>query len=159
VCLIDYEGRAVLCCKRSEVREGSDVSVHAEEGFSHEDLSAGHGREGAQSSFGGGDVDVFVVGLAGAGEAASVDDTGMVGVVGDHEVTRSSQGGDYAKVGVVPRREKEHCLGIEIFCQGGLKFPMFWQVAGDQAGGACAKTGTCNGIDGSRCEVGVTCEP
>jgi hypothetical protein len=90
--LVDNQGGPVPCSQSREVRQRGDVTVHTEEGLSHDELPASRGREGVQALLRGGNVKVAVEAEPSTGEAAGIDDAGVVGVVAENEVSGSYQG-------------------------------------------------------------------
>jgi hypothetical protein len=72
-----------------------------------------------------------VVGRPGSGELARVKDAGMVGVVADDQVGWARQGTKNAEVGLVPRGKEKHGFKVEEGGEGGFKFSVLGEIAGD----------------------------
>ena len=91
--LIHHQGGADGAGDVGEVGQGGGVAVHAEEGLGDEDAAPVVRGAVGQGRAGGGDVEVGVDPDGGAGEAAAIDDAGVVGRVGDDEVAAVGQRG------------------------------------------------------------------
>ena len=76
---------------RGEFEEGGAVAVHAEEGFGDQQAAA-EATVGPQGVARGGRVEVSVDPDGRSGEAATVDQAGVVGLVRDDEVLRARRG-------------------------------------------------------------------
>jgi hypothetical protein len=131
--LVDNKGGPVFRGEGGEIRQGGDVTVHAEERLGHDELPASGRRQCEQTLFGRSEVEVPIEAQPSTREPAGIDNAGMVGVVAEHKVAGSCQGRKNAQVGLVSGREKKHGLHIEEGRKLGLKFTVFGQIAGDQA--------------------------
>lgn len=131
--LVDNKGCPVFRGEGGEIRQGGDVTVHAEERLGHDELPASGRRQSEQALFGRSEVEVPIEAQPGPREPAGIDNAGMVGVVAEHKVAGSCQGRKDAQVGLVARREKKHGLHIKEAGEAALKFTVFGQIAGDQA--------------------------
>jgi hypothetical protein len=101
--LVDDESSAVSLGHSCKLWQGSKIAVHAEEGFSHDEPSAGSGTESREVPFGNGKVEMGIDGKLGVGEATAVDNAGMDRVVRDYEIFRTGEGSEDADVCQVPR--------------------------------------------------------
>ncbi len=117
-----------------ERRERGGVAVHAEEGLGDEQPAARRPRL-VEEACGTVRVSVGIDGYSRPGEAAAIDDAGMVEGVGDDDVLGSGQCGQDAEVGLIARGEDECSLAAEKPGQRLLEQAVRGEVAGDQAGG------------------------
>ena len=131
---IDDEDGVVALGGVGEPGEGGGVAVHAEEGLGDEEPAPG-GPGFVEEARRTVRVSVGIDGDSRPGEAAAVDDAGMVEGVGDDDVVGSGQGGEDADVGLVARREDECGLAAEELGQRLFELAVRREVAGDQARG------------------------
>ena len=104
---IDDEEGVVVAREMGEFFERGDVAVHAEERVGHDDASRVGGGSCAQHPLEVLRAVVAVDVRGGAGEAARVDDAGVVEGVGEDVVAVAGEGGEHTKVGLVSGGEDE----------------------------------------------------
>lgn len=97
--VIDHHDGSILVGEIAELVDGADVAIHREDAVGDEELAAGLVLNFLEQLFGVGDVFVAEDFDLGAGEACSVDDAGVVELVGEDEVFFAEDGGDSASVG------------------------------------------------------------
>ena len=97
--VVDHHDGAVFFGEIAERREGADVAVHGEDAVSDEELFAGLVLHTGELGFGVGNVLVLEDKNPGTGEASTVDDGGVVQLVGDDEIVFAENGGHSASVG------------------------------------------------------------
>ena len=97
--VIDHHDGAVFFGQVGEFVDGTDVAIHRENTVGDEKLAARLVLNFTQQFFGVGDIFVAEDFDFRAGEASSVDDGGVVKLVGDDEVLLAKEGGDGAGVG------------------------------------------------------------
>jgi hypothetical protein len=128
--LVEVEHGAVPLAEIDDLPERRRVAVHAEDGVGGDEPAAGTGRREQP----GEPVHVAVaVDLdVGAGEAAAVDDGGVVPLVGEDRVARADERPHHACVHVVARREEEGRRGPLHARQARLQLVMQVHVADDE---------------------------
>ena len=92
-----------------EVRQAGHVAVHAEDAVCHDIPAAGAvcvSKEAGE----GVHIAVGIDGHAGAGDAAAVDETGVVQAVAEDDVSRPGQAVEHAEIRHVSRIEDERCF-------------------------------------------------
>jgi len=130
--VIDDQPSVGFVRKRSQVREGCKITVHAEKGFGNQKppaecpwlLECGTSR---------GNVFMGEHAHLGAGESATVDEAGMVGSVRHDKIVRAGESGDRGQVGLISTRKRKRGFGTEQMRDGLLEAAVGGQVAADEA--------------------------
>ncbi len=90
-----------------QVIHGGPVAVHTEEGLGDQETPAVVGCLVPKGCAGSLDVQMGVNANGGAGEAAAIDQAGVVGGVRNDEVAAIGQGGDQTEVGLIAGGEEQ----------------------------------------------------
>jgi hypothetical protein len=149
---------AVFFCKRCELIDRADVTVHGEDSVSDQEPVAGLVLNFFEQLFGVSDVFVAEDFDLGFGETSAVDDAGVVELVREDEVVFTEDAGDGAGVGGEAGLKDD--TGLDAFECGDLLFEFHVDVhrAGDGADGAGAYAEFFGGGDGGLFEFGVIAE-
>jgi len=135
--VVNHHDGAVFFGEIAESRQGADVAVHREDAVGDEQLFAGLVLHAAELGFGVGDVLVLEDQDFGAREAGSVDDGGVVELVGDDEVIFAEDRGNGAGVGSESGLE-DHA-GFDVFEASDFFFQLHVDLHG--AGDRSHRTG------------------
>ena len=125
----------ILGGKACEVRQGRQISIHAEQTVCDDERPANSGPS-FKEPFEVIDIRMMKDAEPRSAEAASVDQACMAEAVGQDQVFGTGQGGKEAQVGEIAGPEAQGRLGALPFCQGHFQVMMWWLGSGDQACGA-----------------------
>ena len=153
--VVDHHDCAVLFCKRRELVDRPDVTVHGEDSVGDEESVAGLVLNFFEQLFGVSDVFVAEDSDLGFGETSAVDDAGVVEFVGQDEVVLTEDAGDGAGVGGEAGLKDD--TGLDALERGDLLFEFHVNVhrASDGADGAGAYAEFLGGCDGGFFKFGV----
>ena len=138
--IIDHHDGAVLFGEIAELIDRADVAVHREDAVGDKELASGVICDFLEQLFGVRGVFVAEDLDLGAGEAGTVDDAGVVELVGEDEVLFAEDGGDRAGVGGESGLKDD--AGLDIFEGRDLFFELHVDLHGarDGADGSGADT-------------------
>ena len=122
-----------------EWRQRRPVAVHREDRLGHDQRAPRDGTPGGEDALEDGDVEVRVDLDRGTRESASVDDAGVVELVGEDEVAPSDQRRDDPDVRLEAGVEQQRGLGPVEAGQLDLERLVLGVVAGDEARGGRAQ--------------------
>ncbi len=144
--LIDHQPAAMAPRQGRQLPQRRDVPVHGEDAVGDDQCTPA--RRAAHSPFEVVGVTMPVDEGLGAGEAAAVDDAGVVELVGEDDLTAARQRGDRAGVGQVAGAEEQRGLRALELGQPSLQLRVDRHRAGDQARRARAGSQRQGGIGG-----------
>ena len=156
--VVDHHDRAIFFGKRGKFVDWPDVAIHGEDAVGDDELAAGLVLDLLQEFFAVSDVFVAEYLDFGAGETGSVDDAGVIELVGEDEVFFAEDAGDGSGVGGEAGLEDD--AGLDSFEGGDLFFELHVDVhgAGDGADGSGACAVLACGGDGGFFEAGIVAE-
>ena len=156
--VVDHHDGPVLLCQCGQLVDGADVAVHRKDAVGDDELLAGIVLDLLEQLFAVRDVFVAEDLDPGAGEACTVDDAGVVELVGEDEVFFAEDGAYGAGVG--GEAGLEDYAGFDVLEAGDFFFELHVDAhgAGDGAYGSGAYAVVFDGLDGGCFESWVVAE-
>ncbi len=130
--VVHHETGVVFLAEGDDLRQRSDVAAHAEDAV-HDHEFAGLRIATLQASLQAGHVIVAEALHLAEGEAAAVNDAGVVLFVCDHDVCPTHQGSDRPQIGLEAGAENQRGLLADEGRQLALQFPVEFQGAVEEA--------------------------
>src|SRR5690348_948232 len=153
--IVNHHHAAVFFGEGAEFRKRGDVAIHGENAVGDEELAAVPVFRLLQDALAVGEILVLENLDGGFGEAAPIDDGGVIQLVGNDEVVLAENGGDCAGV----RREAglKDDAGFRALESRDLLFELHVNLHGanDAADGAGANAVFADGIDGGAAKLGM----